>query len=302
MNGSIDFYKSLLDNLFDGIYFVDRQRKITYWNKGAEQISGFTEEEVIGRWCGDKILMHVNEEGKLLCDTDCPLLKVMADGEPIEAEVYLHHKEEYRVPVRIRVKPIKDEKGEIVGAMEVFSDNTFSVAARRRIEELKRLADRDSLTRIGNRRFSEVNLSAAIKDYQQHGESFGLLFIDVDRFKHVNDTYGHLVGDQMLKVVADTLRYSLRANDYVGRWGGEEFLIILYQLSEKQLHTIAEKLRNLVEKNTLFTEKGEVGVTVSIGGTLVQPGDTVKTILERVDMLLYQSKMNGKNCITIRLS
>lgn len=300
MESQPDFYKYLLDNLFDGVYFVDRQRLITYWNKGAEHISGFPSQEVLGKWCGDKILMHVNEEGQLLCDTDCPLLKVMDEGKPIEAEVYLHHKENYRVPVRIRVKPIQDDHGEIIGAVEVFSDNTFAVAVRHRIEELKRLADSDALTGTGSRRFSEVTLSAALKNYQQNGEIFGLLFIDVDHFKQINDTYGHLVGDQMLKVVADTMRYSVRTSDYVGRWGGEEFIIILYQINEKQLQNIAEKLRSLVEKNTLTTEKGEVGVTVSVGGTLVQPGDTLKTILQRADELLYQSKSMGKNCVTIR--
>lgn len=300
MNGQPEFYKTLLDNLFDGVYFVDRQRLITYWNKGAEQISGFPSEEVLGRWCGDKILMHINEEGQLLCDADCPLLKVMDNRKPIEAEVYLHHKDDYRVPVKIRVKPIMDDEGQIIGAVEVFSDNTFTVAARHRIEELKRLVDQDALTGAGNRRFSEVTLSAALKNYQQSGAIFGVLFIDVDHFKQINDTYGHLVGDQMLKVVADTMRYSVRTSDYVGRWGGEEFIIILYQINEKQLQNIAEKLRSLVEKNTLTTEKGEVGVTISIGGTLVQPTDTLKTILQRADELLYQSKSKGKNCVTIR--
>lgn len=300
MNGRPEFYKILLDNLFDGVYFVDRQRLITYWNKGAEHISGFNSEEVLGRWCGDKILMHVNEEGQLLCNTDCPLLKVMDNGKPIEAEVYLHHKDDYRVPVKIRVKPIVDDQGQIIGAVEVFSDNTFTVATRHRIEELKQLVDSDVLTGAGTRRFSEVTLSAALMNFQQTQANFGVLFIDVDDFKHINDIYGHLVGDQMLKVVTDTMRYSVRTSDYIGRWGGEEFIIILYQINEKQLQNIAEKLRSLVEKNTLTTEKGEVGVTISIGGTLVQPTDTVKTILQRADELLYQSKSRGKNCVTIR--
>ena len=293
-------YKALLDDLFDGVYFADRERKIVYWNKGAEQISGFTREEVITRWCGDKILMHVNEEGKSLCDTDCPMQKVLQDGQPIEANVYLHHKEGYLVPVRVRVKPISEPNGEIVGAMEVFSDNTALIAARHRLNELQYFADRDALTGVGNRRFSEVTLSAALMNYQQNGVDFGLLFIDVDHFKNINDLYGHLVGDQILKLVTDTMRYSVRTSDYIGRWGGEEFVIVLYQIGEKQIQAVMEKLRSLVEKNTLTTEKGEVGVTISIGGTLVQSTDTLKTILERADELLYQSKQNGKNLISIK--
>ncbi|MGB9640402.1 MAG: diguanylate cyclase domain-containing protein, partial [Anaerolineales bacterium] len=270
MDNPDEMYKHLLDELFDGIYFVDRQRNITYWNKGAEQISGFSQSEVLGKWCGDKLLMHVNEEGKSLCDTDCPLLKVMQDGSQVEANVYLHHKEGHRVPVRIRVKPIINQDGEIIGALEVFSDNTIFVAARRRLDELQYLADRDALTGVGNRRFSEISLSAALMNFRQSNNGFGLLFIDVDHFKNINDTYGHLVGDQMLRVVADTMRYSVRTSDYIGRWGGEEFIIILYQIAPTQLQFVAEKLRSLVEKNTLITEKGEVGVTVSIGGTMAE--------------------------------
>jgi diguanylate cyclase (GGDEF)-like protein len=136
--------------------------------------------------------------------------------------------------------------------------------------------------------------------FEQAGESFGVLFVDIDHFKNVNDSHGHLVGDQMLKIVADTMRYSLRASDFIGRWGGEEFLVILYEVAEKQFFAIAEKLRSLVEQNSLITDKGEVVVTISIGGIMVQPGDTMKTILQRADENLYESKNAGKNRVTIR--
>lgn len=295
-----DFYKSVLDNLFDGVYFVDPERKITYWNNGAEQISGFSAPEVLGKRCSEQLLMHVDEDGNILCKTGCPLAKVMQDGKPREVEVYLHHKDGHRVPVKVRAKPIYDTKGQILGAVEVFNDNTIFVASRYRIHELQRQADRDPLTGAGNRRLSEITLSAALKMFEQAGESFGILFVDIDHFKAVNDTYGHLVGDQMLKLVADTMRYSVRSSDFIGRWGGEEFLVLLYEIAEKQFYTIAEKLRGLVEQNSLLTDRGEVLVTVSLGGTLVQPGDTVKSILQRADENLYESKKAGKNRVTIK--
>ncbi|MFZ5807805.1 MAG: diguanylate cyclase [Chloroflexota bacterium] len=295
-----DFYKNVLDNLFDGVYFVNPERQIIYWNQGAEHISGFQAQEVLGKRCSEQLLMHADEEGNILCKTGCPLAKVMQDGQPREVEIYLHHKEGHRVPVRVRAKPIQDAQGKTIGAIEVFNDNTLFVAHRHRFHELQRLADRDPLTGAASRRFTEITLSAALKLFEQAGESFGVLFVDIDHFKNVNDSHGHLVGDQMLKIVADTMRYSLRASDFIGRWGGEEFLVILYEVAEKQFFAIAEKLCSLVEQNSLITDKGEVVVTISIGGTLVQPGDTMKTILQRADEHLYESKNAGKNRVTIR--
>lgn len=294
-----DLYKSVLDNLFDGVYLVDAERRIIYRNKGAEQISGFGAQEVLGKRCSEQLLMHTDEQGNILCKTGCPLAKVIQDGQPREVEIYLHHKEGHHIPVKVRAKPLYDNHGKIIGALEVFNDNTIFVASRYRIHELQRLADRDPLTGAGNRRLSEVTLSAALKMFEQAGEKFGILFIDIDHFKAVNDTYGHLVGDQMLKLVADTMRYSVRSSDFIGRWGGEEFLVILYEIAERQFFTIADKLRSLVAQNSLLTDKGEVLVTISIGGTMARSGDTVKSILQRADENLYQSKHEGKNRVTI---
>ncbi len=115
------FYKSVLDNLFDGVYFVDSERKITYWNKAAERITGFFEAEVVNLSCYDKILNHVDETGKQLCLNGCPLAEVLKDGNLREADVFLRHKAGHRVPVSIRITPIYDGD-RIVGAVEIFSD------------------------------------------------------------------------------------------------------------------------------------------------------------------------------------
>ncbi|MCX8062791.1 MAG: PAS domain-containing protein, partial [Anaerolineales bacterium] len=143
------FYQNILEHLFDGVYFVDTERRIRYWNKGAEQISGYAREDVIGKPCFEQILRHTNDKGELLCKTGCPLLSVMQDGQPQEVEIYLHHKDGYRVPVRVRAQAILDDNGKIIGAVEVFSDNSVFVVARQRMRELQHAADQDSLTSLG---------------------------------------------------------------------------------------------------------------------------------------------------------
>lgn len=132
------FYKTILDNLFDGVYFVDSERRITYWNKGAERISGFFEAEVLNLACYDNILNHVDETGKRLCLDGCPLAEVLKDGIPRQAEVFLRHKAGHRVPVAVRITPVY-EGNTIVGAVEIFSDTCVNQARR-----IVHLPDEDS--------------------------------------------------------------------------------------------------------------------------------------------------------------
>ena len=109
-------YRDVLDTIYDGVYFLDRQRKIFFWNKGAERITGYRAADVMGRSCADDILCHVDKQGRHLCREGCPAADVLNDGQRREAEVYLLHKNGYRKPVRIRVAPIEDAAGRLGAA------------------------------------------------------------------------------------------------------------------------------------------------------------------------------------------
>lgn len=294
-----DFYKRLLDNLFDGVYFVDPDRRITYWNRAAENITGYRADDVVGSFCYNNILQHVNDNGEALCRTACPLTATIADGQGNEAEVTLHHKEGHRVPVHVRVSPIHDSDGTIAGAVEVFSDNTARIQQRQRMTDLERLSLIDALTVVANRRCLEMNIASRVQEMERYGHRFGLLFMDIDRFKSVNDTYGHDVGDQVLKMVARTLSANARVSDVVGRWGGEEFVAILMNMSTETLRAVAEKFRRLISQSALDQALGTIAVTVSIGATLALPEDTVAALVKRADELMYQSKMSGRNQVTV---
>ena len=148
------FHKKLLDSLFDGVYFVDTERQITYWNQGAENLTGYSASESVGRSCFDNFLAHVDGKGCALCTGGCPLSKTIEDGERREAEVFLRHKLGHRVPVCVRVAPIRSECGKILGAVEVFSDVTAKEQAERRVRELESMAFLDSLTSLPNRRYT----------------------------------------------------------------------------------------------------------------------------------------------------
>ncbi len=289
------FHARLLDNVFDGVYFVNREREITYWNRGAENLTGYSAFESVGKHCYDNFLVHIDEKGCALCTNGCPLASTIRDGQRREAEVFLRHKLGHRVPVCVRVAPITDDSGQITGAVEVFSDVTAKKQVERRANELETIAFRDSLTSLPNRRYMEMKVKQALEESQQFGRSVGLLMLDIDHFKTVNDLYGHHAGDAILQAVSATLVRSLREDDIVGRWGGEEFLVILADVSEVAVRSLAERCRTMVETSGILIAEQRVSVTVSIGVTRLHGGDCSESVIKRADQLMYVSKAIGRN-------
>ncbi|UCH20494.1 MAG: sensor domain-containing diguanylate cyclase [Deltaproteobacteria bacterium] len=294
-----DFYKNLLNNLYDGVYFLDQNKRITFWNKGAERLTGYDGSDVVENGYSEDFLAPVNEEGANLCEKGCPAEKTISDGRIREEEVYFRHKNGHRVPVLIRVSPIRDPGGKIIGAIEIFSDNLSKVELKQHIEALRQQSLLDPLTQIVNRRGIEANLSLRLKEMQRYQWPVGILFIDIDHFKVVNDRYGHDTGDEVLQMVAETLSTNTRSFDLIGRWGGEEFIAIIINVNGQTLNSIAERYRLLVEQSKLVKVTGVISVTVSIGATLSGLDDTVKTIIRRADNLMYRCKTLGRNQVCI---
>ena len=301
MSEDSEFYKDIIDNLYDGVYFVDRDRVITYWNKGAERITGYTATQTVGRACRDNLLNHMTSNGTQLCLTNCPLAAVMEDGQEREAEVFVHHADGHRLPIVVRASAMRDRHGNIIGAIESFSNNASVIEARSKLRELRRETLIDPLTGIGNRKYLDARLNAAITEFQHSDCVAGLLFMDVDHFKQFNDTYGHTIGDHVLRMVAKSIQYGIRATDTLGRWGGEEFVAILHDVHDMEtLQIPAEKVRNLVGHSRMDVNGMHLSVTISVGGTLLQPGDTPDSIIQRADQLMYESKRAGRNRVILR--
>lgn len=286
------------DTLHDGLYATDRDRRIVYWNRAAERITGFTAAEVMGRCCADNVLMHVDAEGRSLCLGGCPLSATMQDGRPREVHVMLHHKLGHRVPVIVRAQPIVAPGGIVVGAIEVFADHTSHEVVSARIEHLEALALIDPLTQVANRRYLASELASHLAMQQRTGMPFGVAFFDIDGFKRFNDQHGHEAGDQALQTVARTMTAAIRPHDIVGRWGGEEFLAILTDVDAGALRTLAERLCRLVGSSRVHVGDTALALTVSGGATLATPDDTPATLVDRADALMYATKRAGGNGIS----
>jgi diguanylate cyclase (GGDEF)-like protein/PAS domain S-box-containing protein len=283
------------------VYVVDKTRKIIFWNKGSEQITGYTSEEVVNKHCFNNILQHVTPDGKELCLGGCPLHHTLGTGEVQEASVLLMHKEGYRVPVSVKSLPVYDTDNKIVAAIEVFTDESFRKENVKENRKLKELLITDELTQVRNRRYLDFYIENMIHETKEFNSVFGILFFDIDHFKNVNDVYGHNVGDEILKIVSKSLSQSLRREDVLGRWGGEEFLAVVRVSSEEALLKIAETLRIIVSKSSYhYHENEKVTVTISIGGTLYKSGETAKKTIQRADENMYISKTTGRNKVTIK--
>jgi diguanylate cyclase (GGDEF)-like protein/PAS domain S-box-containing protein len=296
---TIEFYRKLLDNLYDGVYTLDRNRTIVFWNEGAERLTGYSKAEVIGRKCSDDILVHMNDGGHSLCELACPVEQSMSGHCGGESEALLRHKEGHRVPVLVRVSPITDMNGQVVGAVQIFSDNLSKIKLKKRIEELQKQSLIDPLTKLANRRAMEIYLKSRREEFRRFRWPFGVLFIDIDHFKTVNDRFGHMVGDDILRMVAMTLSRNNRPFDIVGRWGGEEFLAIIANVDFDELKEIAERYRVFIRKSTLNQPAGAIRVTVSIGATLCRGHEGTRSLIKRADELMYRCKNAGRDCVRI---
>ncbi|XFA99120.1 diguanylate cyclase [Candidatus Izemoplasma sp. B36] len=289
----------LLEHLYEAAYIVDENRKILFWNKKAESITGYTKEEIIGKYCFDNILRHVTDSGQHLCHDGCPLFDSIKNNKINEAKVYLHHKKGYRVPVTVKTIPFYDEVDKKRKAIEVFTDikNDKDLYVENKL--LKQEVITDALTQVNNRYFIDYQLETCMREFDSFKTPFGVLFIDIDFFKKVNDQYGHAIGDLVLKAVSKTINLNIRYNDFVGRYGGEEFVVILRNITKEDLYNIAEKLRILIQEIEVNIEDISISVTVSIGCSHYIKPLTKEELIKDADKKMYQAKQSGRNKVII---
>jgi len=289
----------LLDQLFDGLVEIDGRGHITHWNRGAERLTGYPAARVVGKPFLKQPAKHVSPSGREIPEAQQPLLQTGRDGIPRDALAYVNHAEGYRITVFTRCFPIYRGHEQPAGAIELFTDNKALIAAFHVAQTTEETLLFDPLTGIGNRSHIESKIRSAIEAYKLGKTSFGVLFIDIDHFKLFNDSNGHLTGDKLLRLVANTIRTNLRVTDSCGRWGGEEFIALVYGLDLRGLGKVAEKLRAMIEAARIRDDDADAAVTVSIGSTLVRAGDTLHSVIDRADRLMYKSKRAGRNRVSL---
>ena len=292
--------RTLLDSLHEGVYYVDLTRRITYWNRMAETITGFSAQEVVGKCCADNILIHVDEDGNSLCRGACPLAACMKDGVQRTAKVYAHHKEGHRFPVKLVVAPIRDDSGAVVGGLETFVDASTELAALRVAQEQDAETLLCPLTGIGSQGYARDSLVTALNGLQSN-EKLLVLLLDIDEFQGIAAKYGKTVSDIVLKMVARTLAGALRSIDFVGRWREHGFLVLIPYDSKGYLEQASNRLRVLVERSSRQISKGHLSTTVSVGATEADKSNHPSEIIQRVESGALASDLGGHNRVTLQL-
>lgn len=406
MNTVFGHYEAILKAAAEGIYGIDSDGGITFANSSAERLTGWPRHEQMGQ-LAHTLIHHTHADGRPYPQDQCPIYETLKNGVISRGEEFFWHKDGTSFPVVFTSAPVRDETGDITGAVVTFSDQSTHRMGRRyralveaisditwvcdpegaildihgrwielmglsrsevigwgwrkalhpqdrdkylmerfrsiekketferevryivadgsvkwflnrvvpvedeegRIlewvgvgreitekkkqeQKLQRRAEYDHLTGALNRWSFKERLSRSIDKAQQYHETFSLILFDVDHFKSINDIYGHDVGDQVLKSLADNTGTLVRKGDYLSRWGGEEFIILLPDTELKEAISLAQRLNQNIAG---YHYPGPGHITISAGVAEYLPNETEEAVIHRVDGALYQAKNNGRN-------
>ncbi len=297
MEGSSSFYRTILNHLNEGVYFLDANRMITFWNKGAERITGYSEDEVLHKACHWNLLMHTDAEGTHLCEGRCPVAKTLQDGVVREETIFLRHKQGYRIPVLVHILPMQSPTKQIVGAVEIFTDLSHDNEYTRKMKALATLAYFDLVTGLTNRRYVESRILLTLSEYKKNLSPFGILLVNIVGFKMLNDKYGQEAGDQVLQAVARMIAGAVGPSDVVARWDGTRFLILCPNTKNTILRLLGEKLRNVAEQAANSMGFKDATLKIAVAGTMNRVEDTPEELKRRIAGYLQASEARDGVCV-----
>jgi diguanylate cyclase (GGDEF)-like protein/PAS domain S-box-containing protein len=286
-----DRAQSTLDCIADAVICTDMSGNITFFNPIASSMMGWPLKEAVGRHLTEAFRIVDATTRKAIMD---PMAKAASEDLPgkLPLNCVLIHRDGHEAFIEDSVAPIHDREGKVTGAVIVFRDVSV---ARAQAEEMTRLAEHDSLTGLPNRLLFCDRVGQAISLARRHGGRAAVLFLDLDGFKHINDSLGHAAGDEFLKSMAKRLLNCVRTPDTVSRQGGDEFVMLLQDLQEPEdaAATARRVLRAVAEVH--LADHCELHVTASIGVN-VYPDDglDVDTLIRNADIAMYQAKKNGR--------
>ena len=284
--------KSLLHSTDEGIYGINLNMQCTFVNLAAEKILGYSKTELLGQNMFE--LLHKSGDRRASDELEInPLRACIDSGQGMVSDnINLRTKDSGSLPVRYSVNPVKQE-GKLTGAVIVFSDITEAQAMARHLDYL---ATHDTLTGLHNRLAFEDQLQHAIADARNRQQKHALCYLDLDQFKVVNDTCGHMAGDELLRQLATLLHERLRKGDAIGRLGGDEFGILLHNTGRGGALMIAETIREIVADFRFVWADKSFTVGVSIGLAMID-ADTpnLEEVLRAADAACYVAKDTGRN-------
>ena len=284
-----------LSSIGDGVITTDNNGIIDSINSMAEKMTGWSSTEAIGQHITDVFKIINEKTGETL---NAAIVHCLNDKVIVQErlETQLVNKNGLNTPIQESAAPIHNAHGDMIGAVLVFHDVT---QMRNYANEIEYHANHDVLTGLLNRREFDARLCNTLKRKQQNIHENVLLFLDIDRFKVINDTAGHLAGDEFLKQVSGVILGKLRGRDTFSRLGGDEFGILLENCSMDNGHKIARDICQAIEQFNFFWNKQMFSVSISIGLIAFQSEDSPDELLSKADAACYTAKKSGRNRVQI---
>ncbi len=312
--------QSILVHVFDSIilptFVIDTHHTILYWNKALEKLSGLRKEDMIGtknQWrpfyneprpCLADLMLENNQNNKIEQLYAGKYEKSELIDGAYEAEDFFPECGDNGEWLHFSASTIRNDSGSVIGAIETFTNisdrKNAEFELKVREESYRKLSITDMLTGLKNTRYFYIKLEEFMAAANRYQHNFSICFLDLDHFKKLNDTHGHLAGDKVLRTIGQILQSSLRKLDIGCRYGGEEFVILLPSTSKKGAELVAQRIREWIENHKFALSKElTINVTVSIGISEYKEGDTNKSLLERADSALYEAKSSGRNRVIL---
>jgi diguanylate cyclase (GGDEF)-like protein/PAS domain S-box-containing protein len=300
MSLNSEFFVAVLEGLRTGVYVVDRDSKIVFWNDGAERITGHLRQEMMGRSCRDNFLGQADGDQTDLTGELSPVSVAMRDGKRVEKQVSLRHKDGYRVPVRLYTFPIRGEHGAVIAVAESFEESISIAEWERRQTKLATYGCLDEVSGVLNHSMMQAHLREVLGTFAEHPVPFSILCLEIDRLDQIQARDGPGAVASVLRIVAQTLENSVRPTDFLGRWQENQFLAILTECSATEVARAAERLRRMVSTSKVEWWGDPLQLTISLGGAAVVAGDTVESLVLRAEEALRESVVQGGNCVVVR--
>ncbi|KEF41992.1 MAG: hypothetical protein ER33_08325 [Cyanobium sp. CACIAM 14] len=279
-----EHYRLLAENAPDVVIQI-MQGTIRWISPSLTRMLGWRPED----WIGHPLSRFIPSEQHPLLERD---LRVLENGHSLVTRLQALAHDHSRRWVELHASPYRDPQGGLDGIVGSFRTVDQEVAAE---QELSRRARTDELTGLVNRREALDRITTIATRILRKGEATAVLFCDLDNFKAINDTFGHLPGDELLRTVATRIRDSIRGGDMAARIGGDELLVVLQGVRDlRDAVTIAEKLRHIVAE-PIATSAGPLSITLSIGVTMLMPGEHSDVTISRADQAMYRAKQSGRN-------
>lgn len=293
-NADALFQAKLLENMYDAVVFIDAEGLVALWNRGAERLTGIPGDSVRQRRWHPELLEMTDEKRQAVTEADCPVTCAIRSGVQSLRRLTISGRNNQSVAVDSHTIPVMADGGKTLGAILLFHDASSETTLEQRCQSLHEKATRDPLTQVANRaEFDRVH-EMFIAAHQQQGVPCSLMIMDLDRFKRVNDTYGHQAGDQAIMSLANLLKSACRPGDLVARYGGEEFVMLCADCDNATAARRADQIRKALSQTPQPAIEGRT-LTASFGVTEIQPGDTPETMLRRADRGLLMAKSQGRN-------